>query len=100
MDTGTSQHICNDKSLFVDKLIKCNGVEIGGIGGSVTAKGVGTIQLSLIDDQHRSHNIILHNILYVPASPVNLISPKNGLKKVIQKRDQIRELSSVLLEMS
>ena len=75
MDTGTTQHICNDKNLFM-KLVKCNGVEIGGIGGSVTAKGVGTIKLSLIDDHHRSHNIILHNILYVPVSPVNLISPQ------------------------
>lgn len=83
MDTGTSQHICNDKTLFVDKLVKCNGVEIDGIGGSVTAKGVGTIKLSLIDDQHRPHNIILHNVLYVPSSPVNLISPQDGLRKVI-----------------
>ena len=76
MDTGTSQHICNDKNLFVDKLVKCKGVEISWLGGSVSAKGVGTTKLSLINDQHRSHNILLHNVLYVPASLVNLISPQ------------------------
>ena len=63
IDTGTTQHICNEKSLYVDALAKCNGVKIGGLGGSVTAKGVGKIQLSIIDDQYRPHNIILTNVL-------------------------------------
>ena len=85
LDTGTTQHICKDKSLFIGALLKCTGVKIGGLGGSVSAKGVGSVQLSIIDDQHRSHNIILHNVLYVPDSPVNLISPQRWAQESVMK---------------
>ena len=85
MNTGTSQHICRDKRLFIAPLVKCSGVEIGGLGGSISAAGVGTIQLSIVDDQHRPHNIILHNVLYVPESPVNLISPQRWTQESVMK---------------
>ena len=85
MDTGTTQHICKEKSHFVGPLVKCSGVEIGGLGGSVSAKGVGTVKLCIIDDQHRPHDIILHNVLYVPDSPVNLLSPQRWAQESTMK---------------
>ena len=50
MVTGTTQHICNDNTHFVGILVKYHGVNIGGIGGSLTAKSVGTMKFSIIDD--------------------------------------------------
>ena len=35
MDTGTIQHICNNKNVFIVNITKCTGVTISGIGRSI-----------------------------------------------------------------
>ena len=92
MDDGTTHHMYNDKILYMDALVKCNGVIIREIGGSVVAKGVGIIQLSIIDDQHRYHNIIPHNILYVPEYHGTLICPQRWAQESDMKERSNKEM--------
>lgn len=76
IDTCTSEGICKHKELFNGKIQPCNNIFVQGVGGKIEVEGYGSITLRITDDDNVKHDIIIHNVLYVPNSPANLISPQ------------------------
>lgn len=76
VDTGTSDHICNDKELFVEKIKPCHGIKINGVGGHLETHGHGKISIRVADEERRHNQLQIDNVLYVPALQVNLLSPQ------------------------
>ena len=54
----------------------CPKINIKGIGGQLDATGYGTIKFNILNDHGKTHELVVHNVLYVPNSPVNLFSPQ------------------------
>ena len=73
-DNCTTNHICNDPTLFTSPPTKLENVGIRGVSGSTSAEEIGSIQFSLQDDEGKYHLITLSNIVYLPSVPKNLIS--------------------------
>ena len=76
LDTGGKDHICNNKSLFIGDMQKLDGVAINGVGGQVQVHAYGTINIRIVDDDSNPHDLIIQNVLYMPDSPANFISPQ------------------------
>ena len=76
IDTATSFHVCKHKELFVQGIRKTKSIYLKGIGGRVKVQGFGTISVKAIDDNDQECNLIISNVLYVPQSPTNLLSPQ------------------------
>ena len=79
LDSGASDHLCCQKSLFVGEIRPLRGVNLQGVGGMVKASGYGTIQFSVADDDGVKHTFRVHNVLYVPEAPMNLLSPQKWI---------------------
>ena len=90
LDTGSTDHICSVRSLFTGELKPTRGMSLNGIGGSIAVHGVGSISIRVTDDNGEAHSLILHNVLYVPDSPANLISPQ----KLTEGQDPTMALSA------
>jgi len=70
LDMGATCHISPDQSDF-DTLSAIPPHPVRGLGGTcVYAVGLGNIKLHL----RNGHNLILHNVLYIPTSKVRLVS--------------------------
>ena len=76
IDTGTTFHICKNKNLFVDGIKKARNIWIKGVGGRIKVKGYGTIKIRVTDDASQDCDLVIGNVLYVPESPTNLLSPQ------------------------
>ena len=73
-DNSATGHICNDKSLFVGELRPATGECVMTVGGDDRPAGVGTVEWSWLDDDGERHTYRLHDVYYLPGSPVNLLS--------------------------
>ncbi len=80
IDTCTSATICKHKELFIGEIKACNHISVQGISGSTGVEGYGSIKIRVMDDDRKTHALIIHNVLYVPDSPINLISPQEWAK--------------------
>lgn len=70
-DTGASVHISPDKNDFSNLRPLTSPRRVKGVGGSaISAIGIGDIKLHI----GKGKNIMLQNVLYIPASTVRLIS--------------------------
>ena len=76
VDMCISDTICKDRELFVGKIQRCRNVKIQGVGVNIKATGFGTIKIRVIDDNGAIHSMLIHNVLYVPEAPLNLLSPQ------------------------
>ena len=76
IDTCTSESICRHKELFIGETKPCKNIYIQGVAGKVKVTGYGTIKLRITDDNGQLHDMIIHNVLYVPESAINLLSPQ------------------------
>ena len=76
IDLGSSDHVCLVKSLFVGEITPLSNVNLQGVGGIIPASGYGTIQFTVVDDDDLVHQFTIHNVLYVPQAPMNLLSPQ------------------------
>ena len=76
VDGGSSDHVCSERSLFIGDIAPLSNVNLQGIGGTVPAVGYGTIRFILADDTGVKHVFTIHNVLYVPNAPMNLLSPQ------------------------
>ena len=84
LDTGTSDHVCKDRELFINEPTPCPNVQLRGVSGTIQASGIGSIKFRIRDDDGKSHDLIIHDVIYVPECPINLISPQllsSGPKK-------------------
>ena len=68
IDTGSSDHLCIDKSLYIEEIIPLTHVKLQGVDGMTKAKGYGygTITFSLFDDDGVKPTFVIHNVVYVP----------------------------------
>ena len=76
IDTCTTFSICKEKELFFGKIKKLNNVHIQGVGGKTKVHGYGSIRIRITDDDGIQNDLEIHDVLYVPSSPANLISPQ------------------------
>ena len=77
LDSGATMHMVNDRRLFgaIDCATAVSRVRIEGISGHLSASGIGAVPLSFYDSSaEKTIRIDLHNCLYVPSLPRNLIS--------------------------
>ena len=74
VDTGASQHVCHDRSLFVGDIHSTDAVILVADGTRSTASGVGTVKFRVKDTLGKDVDISLMNTLYVPSAKVNLLS--------------------------
>ena len=98
VDSGSSDHLCNDKSLFVGDIRPIPGVTLQGIGGVIRAEGYGTVKFFVYDDEGRRHTFRVHNVLYVPAAPMKLISPQRWVSGMPEKERQQRGALAVVMD--
>ena len=80
IDTCTSFHINKHKELFVGEIKSCKNIFVQGVGGKIQVSGYGTMKIRLTDDNNQLHEILVHDVLYVPESPTNLFSPQQWSK--------------------
>lgn len=80
IDTCTLESIFKHKELFVGKIKSCNNIFVQGVGGKAKASGYGTVKLRVCDDDERPYDLLIHNVIYLPDSPINLISPQRWSK--------------------
>jgi hypothetical protein len=76
LDTGSSDHVCRDRELFLSDPTPCPHISLQGVGGKVQASGIGSIKLRVRDDEGTPHDLIIPNVLFVPECPINLLSPQ------------------------
>ena len=76
VDTCTSENICKHEELFVGKIKPCKNLFVQGVGGKIKASGYGSIKIRVTDDENKLNDLIIHNVIYLPESPVNLLSPQ------------------------
>jgi hypothetical protein len=76
IDTCTSESICKHKELFVGDIKECKNVYVQGVGGKIKASGYGSVKMRILDDEGKLFDLVIHNVIYLPDSPINLISPQ------------------------
>jgi hypothetical protein len=97
-DTGSSDHLCKDKNLYIGDIIPLQHVKLQGVGGLTEAKGYGTIRFSLFDDDGMKHAFTIHNVLYVPAAPMNLLSPQKWIAGLTESERRSRGTMSITFD--
>jgi hypothetical protein len=76
IDTCTTFHVCKHPELFVGEINRSKRIYIQGVGGKIKVTGYGNIKIRVTDDDDKLHDLLIHDVLYVPESPTNLISPQ------------------------
>jgi hypothetical protein len=76
IDTCTSESICKHQECFVGDIKACKNVYVQGVGGKIKASGYGSIKMRISDDDGKVSDLLIHNVIYLPESPINLISPQ------------------------
>ncbi|KAG9375706.1 hypothetical protein A1F94_013762 [Pyrenophora tritici-repentis] len=73
IDTGSSDHICNDRSKF--QILHDTAPAIINTGaGPITAKQVGTIQITVVTSEGVLNKVSFTNVLYAPDMFVSVLS--------------------------
>jgi hypothetical protein len=70
IDTGTTRHICADRSCFFSLQTAAGGSVLMGNGAATTVRGVGQVSLKLTSVKI----LVLKDVLYVPTVTRNLLS--------------------------
>eukprot|EP00978_Attheya_sp_CCMP212_P033292 scaffold133765_cov60-Attheya_sp.AAC.6 len=78
LDNCTTGHITCSKDDFIEGSFRAypQGKSIEGVGGLTSATGQGSVKWMITDDMDQLHLFILHNVSYVPTSPLRLLSPQ------------------------
>jgi hypothetical protein len=78
LDNCTTGHITFDKEDFIpgSYVEYTDSKSVEGVGGTTSAAGRGSVRWTLTDQDNQVHLLILHNVNYVPTSPLRLLSPQ------------------------
>jgi hypothetical protein len=98
LDSGSSDHLCRDKELYVGEIRPIPGVTLQGVGGQVSAKGYGTIKFQVFDDNGRQHTFVVHNVIYVPDAPMNLLSPQKWIAGMTKSERLARGAMTIVMD--
>lgn len=77
LDTGSTHRIYNKQSLFNDSIQPIKNITVKGVGGESSVEVSGSLSFRITGDDSKSHKIKISEVLYVPYSPMNLISPQS-----------------------
>ena len=88
-DSGASSHICRDISLFTDYQKGSAGLPVMKTAGntSIQGEGQGTVTLSVVRNGSKHRKLVLRDVQYIPACPINLF----GGRKLIQQGGSIHK---------
>ena len=74
-DNSANVHICHDKRMFISAIRRTDKHYVATIGRNRNvASGMGTVMWRWKDDGGKLHDVEVHDVLYFPASPVNILS--------------------------
>ena len=77
MDNSANCHIFRDKALFKDGIksfpVSIQHLKVRTANGSTAPAGIGTVEITICDDEGKNHKLKLENALYFPESPVNVL---------------------------
>ena len=74
-DNSANVHICNDKSMFIGNMRTTDQHYVATIAGQKSAAAaMGTVRWKWKDDDGKVHSYDIHDVLYFPTSPVNILS--------------------------
>ena len=74
-DNSANVHTCNDKSKFIGDMRKTDQHYVATIAGQKSAaSAMGTVRWKWKDDNRKEHSYDVHDVLYFPTSPVNILS--------------------------
>ena len=74
-DNSATGHICNDMTLFHGPLVSSL-IEVSTATGSTNKLNMGTVVLTLTDDDGVEHTFTLQRVIHMPHSPVNMLSTR------------------------
>ena len=74
-DNSATGHICNNKRFFKGTLVPAD-VSVSSATGVSNQLTMGIVLLTLQDDDGLQHTFNLHKVIYMPHSPVNILSTK------------------------
>jgi hypothetical protein len=81
LDNCTTGHITFKKEDFIPgSYVEYTDIKpVEGVGGTTSAAGCGLVRWTLTNQDDQVHLLILHNVVYVPTSPLRLLSPQQTL---------------------
>jgi hypothetical protein len=74
-DNSATGHICNDASMFHGDLVPSI-YNVATANGTGDASKMGTVILWLMDDEGVEHTFTIKECIYLPSSPVNILSTR------------------------
>lgn len=73
IDSGTEEHICNERSWFEEYETLSKPVHITGAGTGFYIVGIGKLRLT-VNHPNGSRQMVLTKVAHVPQMPINLLS--------------------------
>jgi len=84
-DNSSTGHICNEVSKFVPGTMRDTLRRLTTANGTGPCLREGTVRVHLIDDNSKRHAFLLENCIYLPESPVSLLSTRRLAEKFLDK---------------
>ena len=98
VDSGATLHCINDVSLFKHYTTPKKSVRIITANkGAIYSEAIGTVEITLLDDNGHERTIALHNVAYSPHFQTNLISVRrlwrdSGIKTRFGNRNYFKSI--------
>ena len=74
VDNCATHHVCAEKSFFTSDMSPLPNTGVRGIAGTLPAEGIGTISITIKDDNGNTHRVDLSKVIFPPSAAQNLIS--------------------------
>ena len=84
IDSGSTDHIVSDKSVFADFQEK-HDIVLSPNGGQSEVKGLGSVEIEAYNTKNQKVRLLLKDVLYVPQYKFNLLS----IDKILEKGHSI-----------
>ena len=112
MHSYSTTCVCNNPYYFIGGITPIN-LKLKGIKESLKSIGTGTVRWRITDDTGKIHTLTIENVLYVPDSPMCMISPhhwgqeandhypmKEGTRGITQSKNIIFEWNQRKYQMT
>ena len=99
-DNSTTGHICNDIRKFVPGTIRNTMRRLTTANGTGPCLQEGTARIHLVDDNSKRHVFLLENCIYLPDSPVNLLSTRRLAEKFLDANGNPDEETKIVSRYS
>ena len=84
-DNSSTGHICNDVSKFVPGTMRDTLRRLTTANGTDPCLKEGTVRVHLLNGNSKRHAFLLENCIYLPESPVSLLSTRRLAEKFLDK---------------